>query len=123
MHDPEFERRRQQLLVDDMIMILQNVRHLAFYRTVAATVPEELIRKALSEIQHDEASEIGDPVTYFLQEMTRLTEQFATGRIAEAHIDEIYQIVSIPTWRIRQKQMQPQKRRIVPRTRRRGKNA
>jgi len=74
MNDPEFEKRRQQLLVDDMIMILQNIRDLAVYRTIAATVPEDLIRKALSEIQHDEASEIGDPVAYFFQEMNRHME-------------------------------------------------
>jgi len=37
-------------------------------------VPENLIRKALSEVQHDEAREIGDPVAYFLQEMQRVTE-------------------------------------------------
>ena len=49
----------------------------------AATVPEELIRKALSEIQHDEASEIGDPVTYFVQEMHRITEQLATMKKSE----------------------------------------
>ena len=73
MHDPEFEPRRQQLLVEDMIVILCNIRHLAEYRTIAATVPEDLIRKALSEIQHDEATEIGDPVAYFLQEMHRIT--------------------------------------------------
>ena len=78
MKDPEFEHRRQQLLVDDMIAILQNIRHLAVHRTIAATVPEELIRKELSEIQHDEASEIGDPVAYFLQEMHRFTEHLAT---------------------------------------------
>jgi hypothetical protein len=72
MTDPEFEPRRQQLLVEDMSVILRNVRHLAEYRTIAATVPEDLIRKALSEIQHDEASEIGDPVAYFLQEMQRV---------------------------------------------------
>ena len=71
MNDPEFERRRQQLLVEDMLRILQDTHHLAFYRTVAARVPEELIRKALSEVQHDEASEIGDPVAYFVQEMER----------------------------------------------------
>jgi hypothetical protein len=82
MNDPEFEHRRQQLLVDDMIVILQNIRHLSWYRTLAATVPEELIRKALSEIQHDEASEIGDPVTYFVQEMQRITEQFATRKMS-----------------------------------------
>jgi len=74
MIDPEFELRRQQLLVEDMIVILRNIRHLAEYRTIAAVVPEDLIRKALSEIQHDEASEIGDPVAYFLQEMRRVTE-------------------------------------------------
>jgi hypothetical protein len=74
MKDPEFEHRRQQLLVDDMIAILQNICHLAVYRTIAATVPEDLIRKALSEIQHDEASEIGDPVAYFFQEMNRHPE-------------------------------------------------
>ena len=73
MTDPEFEPHRQQLLVEDMIIILRNIRHLAAYRTIAATVPEDLIRKALSEIQHDEAGEIGDPVTYFLQEMQRAT--------------------------------------------------
>jgi hypothetical protein len=56
-----------------MIVILQNIRHLAIYHTIAATVPEDVIRKALSEIQHDEASEIGDPVAYFLQEMERFT--------------------------------------------------
>jgi hypothetical protein len=77
MKDPECERRRQQLLVDDMIMILQNIRHLAWYRTIAATVPEELIHKTLSEIQHDEASEIGDPVAYFVQEMSRVAEHYA----------------------------------------------
>jgi hypothetical protein len=82
MNDPAFEHRRQQLLVDDMIVILQNIRHLSWYRTLAATVPEELIRKALSEIQHDEASEIGDPVTYFVQEMQRITEQFATRKMS-----------------------------------------
>ena len=75
MRDPEFEHRRQQLLVEDMIVILQNIRHLPLYRTIAATVPEELIRKALSEIQHDEASEIGDPIVYFVQEMQRITAQ------------------------------------------------
>jgi len=74
MYDPEFEPRRQQLLVEDMIVILRNIRHLAEYRTIAARVPEDLIRKALSEIQHDEASEIGDPVVYFLQEMRRVSE-------------------------------------------------
>jgi hypothetical protein len=74
MEDPEFERRRQQLLVEDMIVILRNIRHLAAYHTIAATVPEDLIRKALSEIQHDEASEIGDPVAYFLQAMHSITD-------------------------------------------------
>lgn len=74
MTDPDFEPRRQRLLVEDMIVILRNIRHLAEYRTIAATVPEDLIRKALSEVQHDEASEIGDPVAYFLQEMQRVTE-------------------------------------------------
>ena len=83
MNNPEFEHRRQQLLVDDMIVILQNIRHLAWYRTIAATVPEELIRKAFSEIQHDEASEIGDLVTYFVQEMHRITEQLATMKKSE----------------------------------------
>ena len=73
MRDPEFEPHRQQLLVDDMIVILRSLRHLAWYRTIAATVPEDVIRKALSEIQHDEASEIGDPVVYFLQAMERFT--------------------------------------------------
>src|SRR5262249_34650465 len=73
MKDPEVEQRRQQLLVEDMIVILQNIRHLAAYRTIAATVPENLIRKVLSEIRHDEASEIGDPVAYFFQEVRRLT--------------------------------------------------
>jgi hypothetical protein len=38
-------------------------------------VPEELIWKALSEIQHDDTSELGDPVRYFVQEMQRITEQ------------------------------------------------
>jgi hypothetical protein len=74
MNEPEFEPRRQQLLVEDMMVILQNIRHLAAYRTIAATVPEDLIRKALSEIQHDEASEIGDPIAYFFQEMDRFTD-------------------------------------------------
>ena len=74
MHEPEFEARRQQLLVEDMSVILQNIRHLVAYRTIAATVPEDLIRKALSEIQHDEASETGDPVAYFFQEMDRFTD-------------------------------------------------
>lgn len=83
MNDPEFEHRRQQLLVEDMIVILQNIRHLVWYRTIAATVPEELIRKALSEIQHDEASENGDPVTYFVQEMQWITEQLATMKKGE----------------------------------------
>jgi len=78
VHDPEFESYRQQLLVEDMIVILQNIHHLEWYRTIAATVPEDLIRKALSEIRHDEASEIGDPVAYFMQEMERITEQHAT---------------------------------------------
>ena len=78
MRDPEFEPHRQQLLVDDMIMTLRSLRHLAWYRTIAATVPEDVIRKALSEIQHDEASEIGDPITYFVQAMERFTEQLAT---------------------------------------------
>ena len=78
MSDPEFERRRQQLLVEDMRAILPNLPDVSVYRTIAATVPEELIRKALSEIQHDEASEIGDPVAYFLREMERLTVQAAT---------------------------------------------
>jgi hypothetical protein len=63
-----------------MLVTLHNRHHLALYRTIAATVPEELIRKALSEIQHDEASEIGDPVTYFAQEMHRITEQLAMMR-------------------------------------------
>jgi hypothetical protein len=80
MKDPECERRRQQLLVDDMIMILHNIRHLAWYRTIAATVPEELIRKTLSEIQHDEASEIGDPVLYFVQAMEERMGQYATWK-------------------------------------------
>jgi hypothetical protein len=74
MTDPDFEPRRQRLLVEDMIVILRNIRHLAEYRTIAAMVPENLIRKALSEVQHDEASEIGDPVAYFLREMQRVTE-------------------------------------------------
>ena len=72
MSDPALEAYRQQLLVDDMIVILQNIRHLAWYRTIAATVPEDMIRKALSEIQHDEASGIGDPVVYFVREMSRI---------------------------------------------------
>jgi hypothetical protein len=80
MQDPEFEPRRQQLLVEDMVVILRNIRYLAEYRIIAATVPEDLIRKALSEIQHDDASEIGDPVTYFFQEMHRLTAHRATTR-------------------------------------------
>src|SRR5262245_10686820 len=33
---------------------------------------DNAIRKALSEIQHDEASEIGDPVTYFMQQMSQI---------------------------------------------------
>lgn len=74
MKDPELEHRRQQLLVDDMIAILRSIRHLAAYRTITATVPEDLIRKALSEIQHDETSEIGYPVAYFLRTMSQLTE-------------------------------------------------
>jgi hypothetical protein len=41
MADPEFERRRQQLLVEDMLVILRNIRHLAQYRTIAARVPED----------------------------------------------------------------------------------
>jgi hypothetical protein len=36
---------------------------------------EELIRRALSEIQHDEASEICDPVTHFMREMQRITAE------------------------------------------------
>ena len=72
MTEPKFESRRQQLLVEDMIAILHNIRHREEYRTIAATVPEDLIRKALSEIQRDEASEIGDPVAYFLQAMGRV---------------------------------------------------
>ena len=78
MSDPEFERRRQQLLVEDMRAILPSLPDVSVYRTIAATVPEEQIRKALSEIQHDEASEIGDPLAYFLREMARLTVQAAT---------------------------------------------
>ena len=78
MSDPEFERRRQQLLVEDMLTILPTLHDVVGYRTIVATVPEELIRKALSEIQHDEASEIGDPVAYFLGEMARLTAQGTT---------------------------------------------
>ena len=81
MRDPEFEPHRQQLLVDDMIVILRSLRHLAWYHTIAATVPEDVIRKALSEIQHDEASEIGDPVVYFLQAM----EQFTARRFPVEH--------------------------------------
>ena len=77
MRDPELETYRQHLLVEDMIVILQNVRHVAWYRTIAATVPEDMIRKALSEIQHDEASEIGDPVRYFMQEMSRIARHAA----------------------------------------------
>jgi hypothetical protein len=73
MRDPEFERRCEQLLVEDMRAILPDLPDVSVYRTIAATVPEELIRKALSEIQHDEASEIGDPVAYFLGERARLT--------------------------------------------------
>jgi len=78
MRDPEFERRRQQLLVEDMLAILPTLHDVVGYRTIVTTVPEELIRKALSEIQHDEASEIGDPVEYFLREMAQLTAQGAT---------------------------------------------
>jgi hypothetical protein len=81
MRDPALEAYRQQLLVEDMIVILHNVRHLVWYRTIAATVPEEMIRKALSEIRHDEASEIGDPVTYFVQEMSRLAHHAAPPRL------------------------------------------
>jgi hypothetical protein len=80
MHDPEFEHRRQQLLVEDIRTILPNIRDVAVYHTIAATVPEELIRKALSEIRHDEASEIGDPVAYFLREMERITVQGTTTK-------------------------------------------
>ena len=75
MRDPQLEAYRQQLLVEDMIVILHNIGHLRWYRTIAATVPEDLIRKALSEIRHDEASEIVDPVAYFVQEMSRIARQ------------------------------------------------
>jgi hypothetical protein len=78
MRNPEFERRRQQLLVDDILAILPTPNDVGVYRTIAATAPEELIRKALSEIQHDEASEIGDPVAYFLRELGQLTTPGAT---------------------------------------------
>jgi hypothetical protein len=77
VRDPEFESYRQQLLVEDMIVILQKIDHLEWYRTIAATVPEDLIRKALSEIRHDEASEIGDPLAYFVQEMRRIAHHAA----------------------------------------------
>jgi hypothetical protein len=82
MREPAVEACRQQLLVEDMMAILQNGHHVTWYRTVAATVPEDMIRKALSEIQHDDASEIGDPVTYFMQEMSRIARPAALPELS-----------------------------------------
>jgi hypothetical protein len=87
VRDPEVEPRRQQLLVEDMIMILRNIRHLAAYRAIAATVPEDLIRQALREIQQDEASEIGNPVAYFLQEMHRVTAHRSPHRTTDGNTE------------------------------------
>jgi hypothetical protein len=45
--------------------------HLDFYRTVAKRLKEQFIWKVLSEIKHDDPTEIGDPVAYFIIQMHR----------------------------------------------------
>jgi hypothetical protein len=45
--------------------------HLDFYRTVAKRLKEQFIWKVLSDITHDDPTEIGDPVVYFIIQMHR----------------------------------------------------
>jgi hypothetical protein len=60
---------RQQYLVDEISAVLNDTTHLDFYRTVAERLKEQVIWKVLSEIKHDDPTEIGDPVVYFIIQM------------------------------------------------------
>jgi hypothetical protein len=62
---------RQQYLVEEISAVLQDITHLDVYRAVAQRLKEQFIWKVLSEIKHDDPTEIGDPVAYFITQMHR----------------------------------------------------
>jgi hypothetical protein len=61
----------QQYMVEEISAVLKTSLHTDFYRAVAEHLPRDLIFKALAEIKADPPSEIGDPVLYFFNEMSR----------------------------------------------------
>jgi len=61
----------QQYLVEEISAVLRASLHIDFYCAVAERLPRDLIFKALAEIKADPPSEIGDPVLYFFNEMSR----------------------------------------------------
>jgi hypothetical protein len=69
-HEPNTQLR-QQYLVEEISAVLNDTTHLEFYRTVAQRLKEQFIWKVLSEIKHDDPTEIGDPVAYFITQMHR----------------------------------------------------
>jgi hypothetical protein len=64
-------RLRQHYLVEEISATLHDTTHLEFYRTVAQRLKEQFIWKVLGEIKHDDPTEIGDPVVYFMTQMHR----------------------------------------------------
>jgi hypothetical protein len=55
--------------VEEISAVLQDTTHLDFYRAAAKRLKEQFIWKVLSEIKHDDPTEIGDPVAYFITQM------------------------------------------------------
>jgi hypothetical protein len=64
-------RLRQHYLVEEISATLQDSTYREFYQTVAERLQEQCIWKVLSEIKHDDPTEIGDPVVYFMTQMHR----------------------------------------------------
>jgi hypothetical protein len=62
-------RLRQQYLVEEISAVLHDTTHLKFYRTIARRIHDQFIWKVLSEIKHDDPTEIGDPVVYFITQI------------------------------------------------------
>jgi hypothetical protein len=71
----EERREIEQYLVEEISAVLKSSLHMAFYRAVAARLPQDLIFKALAEIKADPPDEIGDPVLYFFSEMQRIARE------------------------------------------------
>jgi hypothetical protein len=67
-------RLRQQYLVEEISAVLHDTTHREFYRLVAERLHEQIIWKVLSEITHDDPTEIGDPVVYFITHMHRAAD-------------------------------------------------